>query len=285
MSRFGIPHTLVSDNATSFTSVEFKDFCKRNGIEHVLSPVYHPASNGQAESFVKIVKRGLKGIILEGCNKRSLHGKINKFLFDYRNSKHSTTDQSPAELVYGRALRSRLDLIDPVAPSPSSTDLTRTVERKQSSQAKDYKGVQRAGFKEDDNVWITKNKDTKKFTWMEGVIKKKIGHVMYVVYVPSLKSEITRHIDQIRPRVFSAASDDQTWDPDVIPDLPSHAAVHCDAVAAPGGEGESAREPGQGASPVGCPATPLRPCNDAQRRRAISPIFSTPTSDPHHDSE
>lgn len=289
MSRFGVPHTVVSDNFSAFTSIEFNDFCKRNGIKHVLSPVYHPSSNGQAESSVKIVKKGLKGIILDGVNKRSLHEKINKFLFDYRNSKHSTTDQSPAELVYGRALRSRLDLISPVTPSPSSTDLARTVERKQFSQAKHSKGVQRAEFKENDNVWVTKNKDTKKFSWIEGIIKKKIGHVMYVVYVPNLDSEITRHIDQIRPRTSSAASDDQTWDPDVIPDISPPATVQDDAVSEPEREGESAhgREPGEGDTPTleDRRASPPRAGHDAHRRHAISPVFSSPLSDSHHDSD
>ena len=59
MSRFGLIHTIVSDNATCFLSVEFSNFCKSNGISHVTSPAYHPASNGQAESYVKIIKKGL----------------------------------------------------------------------------------------------------------------------------------------------------------------------------------------------------------------------------------
>jgi transposase InsO family protein len=69
ISRVGIPHTLVSDNGTSFTSQEFKDFCALNGIKHILSPVYHAASNGQCEIFVKIVKKGLKTILLNNTNK------------------------------------------------------------------------------------------------------------------------------------------------------------------------------------------------------------------------
>ncbi|KAJ8716473.1 hypothetical protein PYW07_003100 [Mythimna separata] len=293
MSRFGIPHTLVSDNGTSFTSGEFNDFCKRNGIQHVLSPVYHPASNGQAESFVKIVKKGIKGIILEGCNKKTIQEKINKFLFDYRNSKNSTTDQSPAELVYGRSLRSRLDLINPVAPPPSSTELNRTVELKQSLQAKYYKGIKRAVYKENDCVWITKNTDKKKFTWLEGKIKKKIGHVMYVVYVPVLNCEVTRHIDQIRPRrdtisprLDSAQSSDQSWDPDLIPDVsPSPpAADQGDTVAQPGRDGEVPAGPNQGEI-AEAPKTPPRAADAAERRRAISPIFSTPTSDSYYDTD
>lgn len=270
MSRFGIPHTLVSDNGTSFTSTEFNDFCQLNGIKHILSPAYHPASNGQAESFVKIVKKGLKSIILEGCNKNNINEKIAKFLFDYRNSKNSTTDKSPAELVYGRPLRSRLDLINPAAPSPSSADLAQVVDRNQSLQVKYYKGRLRKELKENDEVWVTKNMNIKKFCWIKGVIKKKIGHVLYKVYLPELNCEVNRHIDQIRYRTDSPASRD-IWDPDAVPDLPPA------VVPSQGSEPADSRSTGEG----GLEDSPATPPGDiaSRRRQAISPIFSTPNAD------
>lgn len=295
MSRFGIPHTLVSDNGTSFTSLEFKEFCNLNGIKHLLSPAYHPASNGQAESFVKIVKKGLKAIILQGCNKLTIHDKIAKYLFDYRNSKNSTTDKSPAELVFGRSLRSRLDLLNPNAPSSStSTDLTQTVARKQSLQAKHFRGVLRPEFKENDLVWITKNTNNNKVNWLEGIITKKIGNLMYSVYVPQLNGEVTRHMDQIRKRlsspISSATGEDQDWDPDVIPDVASPATAHPEPATHREGEGEAttvlepaaATPPGtpETSPPLATPGTSPRAARPVtpHRRRAISPIFSTPQS-------
>ena len=48
----GIPVTVVTDNGTNFTSREFENFMKSNGIAHVKTAPYHPASNGLAEKAV-----------------------------------------------------------------------------------------------------------------------------------------------------------------------------------------------------------------------------------------
>ncbi|XP_060118361.1 uncharacterized protein K02A2.6-like, partial [Heteronotia binoei] len=44
----GIPDTLVTDNGTSFTSREFREFIGRYLISHIRSAPFHPATNGQA---------------------------------------------------------------------------------------------------------------------------------------------------------------------------------------------------------------------------------------------
>lgn len=143
MSRFGLPHTLVTDNDTSFCSEDFNFFCGLNGISHMTSPPYHPASNGQAECYVKIAKRGIKSSLQTSNNLRESRLKVFKYLFDYRNSVHSTTGTSPAQLVFGRGLRSRLDMLRPRSPppsSPSSTALAQHVRSKQYSQAEAHRG-------------------------------------------------------------------------------------------------------------------------------------------------
>ena len=55
-STHGIPDTIVSDNASCFTSNEFIHFCKMNGIKHITSAPYHPSTNGMAERAVQTVK-------------------------------------------------------------------------------------------------------------------------------------------------------------------------------------------------------------------------------------
>ena len=46
-------------------------------------------------------------------NSNSVKEKLAEFLIAYRNTPHSTTGVSPAQLLLGRPLRTRLDLVKP----------------------------------------------------------------------------------------------------------------------------------------------------------------------------
>ena len=107
-AQFGLPNIIATDNGPCFISSEFEDFLTVNGIKHWRSSPYHPSSNGLAEKAVQIIKQGLKKM-----NDGSLNDKLARLLFNYRITPHSTTGISPSELLMGRKLKSRFDLLKP----------------------------------------------------------------------------------------------------------------------------------------------------------------------------
>ena len=107
-AQFGTPETVVSDNGSYFVSEDFQLFLKANGIKQITSAPYHPSTNSLAEKAVQIVKKGLKKII-DGLIK----SRLARILLAYRTTLHSTTGNTPAKLLLGRNLRTRLDLLKP----------------------------------------------------------------------------------------------------------------------------------------------------------------------------
>ena len=107
-STFGIPEMVVSDNGPAFTATEFSQFMSFNGINHLTTAPYHAASNGLAERAVQTVKLGL-----QKQTQGDLSMKFARFLLNYRVTPCDSTGSSPAELMFKRTLRTRLDLIRP----------------------------------------------------------------------------------------------------------------------------------------------------------------------------
>ena len=44
--RFGIPHSIITDNGSNFTAEEFQKNCTKQGIRLNYASVAHPQSNG-----------------------------------------------------------------------------------------------------------------------------------------------------------------------------------------------------------------------------------------------
>ena len=58
-AKHGIPDVLRSDNGPQYASAAFQEFTRNWEFKHITSSAHHPASNGFAESMVKIVKTAL----------------------------------------------------------------------------------------------------------------------------------------------------------------------------------------------------------------------------------
>src|SRR4051794_33063243 len=58
--RFGIPHSIITDNGTNFAHGELKEYCHEEGIRLDLAYVSHPESNGQVEHANGLILGGIK---------------------------------------------------------------------------------------------------------------------------------------------------------------------------------------------------------------------------------
>ena len=187
-ARFGIPEQIVSDNGTQFVSEEFQAFVRSNGIRHLTSAPYHPVINGLAERAVQTFKQALRSM---HQSSKPVKEKLAKFLIAYRNTPHSTTGVSPVQLLLGRPLRTRLDLVKP--------NLNRKMVNKQHQQsfrAANEKSRQCRQLEVGDSVMSRDYQGDLK--WRSGLIVKKTGPLMYEVQVaPGIIWR--RHIDQMKP--------------------------------------------------------------------------------------
>jgi IS30 family transposase len=80
--RFGVPHSIITDNGTNFTSKEFKSYCESMEIKLKFASVAHPKTNGQVEKA--------NGLICNRIKKR--------LLAPLEKAKHAWIDELPSVL-------------------------------------------------------------------------------------------------------------------------------------------------------------------------------------------
>lgn len=198
-AAFGLPEQIVTDNATTFTSEEFQNFVRQNGILHTTSATGHPATNGLAERYVQTFKSGMKKL---ASSDQDIEDKLSLFLLQYRTTPNCTTGQSPADLFLRRHIRTRLDFLKP--------DTAVTVRRKQYLQ-KDYHdrhAVDRS-FEENEPVYLRSTVGGGP-RWIPGLITQQMGPVSYQVRVRDMDTVYRRHGDQLRSRTLPDISQEVT---------------------------------------------------------------------------
>ena len=189
-SHFGLPMTLVTDNGSNFTSREFELFMSKNGIRHITSAPYQPSTNGQAENTVKSFKSFLKH-----CEGEDWRCQLDKFLFKYRVTPHSTTGVSPAELLFGRKLRTVLDLVHP------SKSVQTTVLNNQRVQKLNYDGktTRKVDLMPESPIMVRNYSTQSKNRWVPAKVVEQTGPVSYKCEL-SEGGMVRRHQDQLITR-------------------------------------------------------------------------------------
>ena len=186
---------MVTDNGTQFTSSQFAEFCRINGIEHVRTPPYHMQSNGQVERFVDTFKRALVKAQGEGSIEEILH----TFLITYRRTPHPRLpeNKSPAELMFGRNICTPWDIIRPQREiQQSKSAVERTKERFCSRE-----------FSVGDLVYARRFCNNQQ-SWAAGKVRARLGTVMYEVMVGN--DFWVRHVNQLRRRTANDKSTDHS---------------------------------------------------------------------------
>lgn len=177
-SMEGLPETLVSDNGPQLTAEEFKQFCSSNGIQHLTTAPFHPASNGLAERFVRTFKTSVAKNIDCGL---SVKNAVLKYLSTYRSMPNSE-GKSPSELLHGRKIRTLLTQL------PSQPE--QQVREKVNNGAR---------YKVGEAVFLRNYGRGPK--WIKGNIEKIIGNMVYIIKTKFRKCK--RHQNQLQPRVES----------------------------------------------------------------------------------
>ena len=101
----GLPMSIRTDNAAYFTSEKFRNYMKVNGITHRRNTPLWPQANGEIERQNRSI---LKRIQISQAEGRNWKHDIDDYLVMYRSTPHSTTGRSPAELLFGRKIRTKL---------------------------------------------------------------------------------------------------------------------------------------------------------------------------------
>ncbi|KII72154.1 Retrovirus-related Pol polyprotein [Thelohanellus kitauei] len=165
----GLPETIVSDNGKQFVSAEFANFCNRNNIKRVLSPPYHPSSNGQAERFVQTFKSSINKQMADGTD---LDEAVFECLLTYRSTPFDG-ELTPFELLHGRQARNFL---------------ASRIKAPKSYQWSDSE------FSSNQRVWIREY--NQKNRWLKGIVTRSVGSRLYEVKVGG--RIMIRHRNQMR---------------------------------------------------------------------------------------
>ena len=99
VTRFGIPHTLISDNKLQFDSKAFKRYCCDLGITNRYSTSAYPQWNGQAKVVNKVIVNGLKKRLDDAKGKWV--EELPYVLWTFQTMPHRSTGETPFSMTYG----------------------------------------------------------------------------------------------------------------------------------------------------------------------------------------
>ena len=194
-SEFGKPQIFRSDNGPCYSSQEFRFFMQNWLVEHRTSSPHYPQSNGLAESMVKVSKN-----LIEKAVRQDLPW--NRLLLDYRCTPISSEIPSPAEILFGRKLRSSISILPSQVMNDRISKQRELIAKKEGkfyTNVKDFQDrIKALPFEAGQNVWL-QNSDSRKYE--EAVIREKCREPnSYMVQIPATGQCFRRNSNFIKPR-------------------------------------------------------------------------------------
>ena len=220
-SEFGKPQIFRSDNGPCYLSQEFKFFMQNFLIEHRTSSPHYPQSNGLAESMVKVSKN-----LIEKAVRQDLPW--NQLLLDYRCIPISSEIPSPAEILFGRKLRSSISILSSQVMNDRISKQRELIAKKEGkfyTNVKDFQDrIKALPFEAEQNVWL-QNSDSRKCE--EAVIREKCREPnSYMVEIPATGQCFRRNSNFIKPRQTDKNSDSTDPQPTTgLPGIPQESPV------------------------------------------------------------
>ncbi|XP_033121474.1 uncharacterized protein K02A2.6-like [Anneissia japonica] len=103
-ARFGYPDEVLTDNGKQL-SAKIEKYFNACGIKHLLASPYYPKTNGEIERFHRYFKKCIKNAKTEG---KVWQSELPKILMAYISTPHRSTNKAPAELLFGRNIKTKL---------------------------------------------------------------------------------------------------------------------------------------------------------------------------------
>ena len=154
-ARHGLPESLTSDNGPQFISAEFAEYMVQQGIRHHKVTAKWPQANGEVERQNSSL---LKRLQIAHAEKKNWKTELNIYLAAYRSLPHPTTGVSPAELLFGRKIRTKLPELGDVHVEQGVRDRDGEHKSKSKSYADSRRGARPSEVLPGDQVLVQQEK-------------------------------------------------------------------------------------------------------------------------------